>query len=112
MPWQPLPTGDGRHVEPEPLAHSLDRVVRHLGGSSAEAVGGLFGRWLDIVGERIAQHATPSAVRDGTLVVTVDDPAWATQLRFLEAEILGRVRDALDLDGLERLEVRVRRPKG
>ncbi|MEJ5255042.1 MAG: DUF721 domain-containing protein [Acidimicrobiales bacterium] len=111
MAWQPLPTSDARSGEPAPLARSLDRVVRNLGGSSAEAVGGLFGRWQDIVGGRIAQHATPSALRDGALVVTVDDPAWATQLRFLEPEILSRVREAIDLPMLERLEVLVRRPK-
>ncbi|WP_334142612.1 DUF721 domain-containing protein [Rhabdothermincola sp.] len=112
MSWRPLPTSDGNDSQPERLAHSLDRVVRHLGGSSAGAVGGLFGSWEQIVGERVARHATPSALRDGVLVVAVDDPAWATQLRFLEREILGRVQEVLNLPELARLEVRVRRSRG
>lgn len=112
MSWQPLPTSDRNDSRPQRLAHSLDRVVRHLGGSSANAVGGLFGSWEQIVGEHVARHVTPSALREGILVVTVDDPAWATQLRFLESEILGRVREVLNLPQLARLEVRVRRSRG
>jgi predicted nucleic acid-binding Zn ribbon protein len=110
VPWNPLPTGsDGG---PEPLGQGLDRVVRRLGGSSTGAVQGLFGQWADIVGERVANHCTPAALRDDTLVVTVDDPAWATQLRFLETEILSRVKEALGVRDLTRMEVRVKRPRG
>ncbi len=109
MPWESLPSKPSD--EPVPLEGSLDRVVRRLGGPSAAAVGGLFERWSDIVGDQIAAHATPSSVRDGVLVLTVEDPAWATQLRFLERDIVGRVEAALDGVEVTAVEVRVRRPK-
>jgi predicted nucleic acid-binding Zn ribbon protein len=109
VPYQPLPTGSSD--DPVPVTGSLDRVVRRLGGPSAAAVGGLFERWEDIVGEQIAAHTRPSSLRDGTLVVTVDDPAWATQLRFLESDLLARVRAALDGVEVASVTVRVRRPK-
>lgn len=44
----------------------------------------------------------------GTLIVEVDEPAWATQLKFLEADLLTR----LNVGGampVERLEIRVKR---
>lgn len=108
MPWEPLPSSAEK--EPSPVGESLDRLVRHLGGTSAGAVGGLAGRWPEIVGERVAAHAQPVSIRDQVLLVTVDDPAWAPQLRFLEAQVLDRVREVLGVAGVTRLEVRVRRP--
>jgi len=40
--------------------------------------------------------------------VEVDEPGWATQLRYLEREILERLA-AVGGSGVERIEVRVRR---
>ena len=58
------------------------------------------------MGADVAEHAAPGAVRDGVLTVIVDEPVWATQLRYLEAVIVERA-SALVGDGVVR-EVRVR----
>ncbi len=47
------------------------------------------------------------AVRDGVLSVTVDDPIWATQLRYLEPAIVARARALLGPGVVDRLKVRV-----
>lgn len=91
------------------MGASLDRLVRHLGGPSAGALGGLSSRWSEVVGERLAAHVEPVSIRDGVLLVRVDDPAWAPQVRFLEAEVLSRVRDVLGVADLKALSVRVAR---
>jgi predicted nucleic acid-binding Zn ribbon protein len=110
MPWEPLPTHDGGH-DPKPVGAGLDRVVKGLGGPSVETVGGVFGRWGEIVGDQIAAHTRPLAVRDGALQVAVDDPAWAPELRFLEPRILERLEAVLGTDEIDRVEVRVRPSK-
>jgi len=101
----------GKHDPPEPksIRASLDRVARSLGGPDAGSLSGLFGRWADIVGPQLAAHARPLSLSSGVLVVAVTEPAWATQLTFLEGELLGRFRDALGEGVVERVEVRVRR---
>lgn len=71
----------------------------------------VFSHWEDAVGPAIADHATPLSLRDGVLVVAVPEPAWATQLRFLERQILDTLRDAAGGDVATRIEVRVR-PSG
>jgi predicted nucleic acid-binding Zn ribbon protein len=43
------------------------------------------------------------------LVVGVDDPAWATQLRFLESELLERLAAEFGPGEVTSIEVRVRR---
>lgn len=107
MPWEPLPGSAER--EPTPVGKTLDRLVKHLGGTSADVIGGVFTHWSEIVGEQVAAQADPVALRDHTLTIAVSDPAWATQLQFLEQEILGRVAAEVGDLAPTRLEVRVRR---
>jgi predicted nucleic acid-binding Zn ribbon protein len=82
-----------------------------MGGGDAGVVGLVFSHWEEAVGPAIADHATPLSLRDGVLVVGVGEPAWATQLRFLERQILDRLRDAAGADVATRIEVRVK-PSG
>ena len=43
----------------------------------------------------------------GVLVVGVTEPGWATQLVYLESELLGRFQEALGEGVVDRVEVRV-----
>ena len=102
--WKPLP---GQVPEPKPVGASLDRVARSMGVPLASTLSTVFASWPDLVGESVAQHARPRTLRDGTLVVTVDEPAWATQLRWLEADLLTRLNDVLGPGSVAKIEVRV-----
>jgi predicted nucleic acid-binding Zn ribbon protein len=93
---------------PHPLADSLDAVVRSLRGASAKATAGVFGRWEDAVGPHVAAHARPAVLDAGTLIVDVDEPGWATQLRFLERELIDRLQAFAGDDAVRKIEVRVR----
>jgi predicted nucleic acid-binding Zn ribbon protein len=101
----------GKHdsPDPQPIKASLDRVARSLGGPDSSSLSGLFGHWADIVGPQLAAHARPLSLASGVLVVGVAEPGWATQLTYLESELLGRFRDALGDGVVERVEVRLRR---
>jgi predicted nucleic acid-binding Zn ribbon protein len=110
--------------EPVPISETLGAVIRSLRNDSSDTVssdqaagmasqmarqmGGVFGRWAEAVGEAVAAHVTPVKLDGTTLVVEVDDPAWATQLRFLETTLKERL---LEIAGatIETVEVRVRR---
>ena len=101
----------GKHDRPDPvpLKASLDRVARSLGGPDAERLGGLFAGWADIVGPQLAAHVRPLSLTAGVLLVGVTDPAWATQLRFLEGDLLSRLGEALGEGVVTRVDVRLRR---
>jgi len=92
--------------EPTSIGDALAAVGRDLGMPATGAVTALARRWPEVVGEEVAEHATPSSVRDGVLTVIVDGPIWATQLRYLEAAILERAA-AVTGDGVV-TSVRVR----
>lgn len=102
---QPLPTSDGR--EPARVGDGLDRLMHQLGGPAADTVTALFSSWRELVGEQIAAHTSPISLRDGTLVVAVDDPAWGSQLRWLESDLTAQLTSALG-EPVTAVEVRVR----
>ena len=107
------PRDDDRDVPddvemPRSIGDGLDRLLRSLKGGSVRATGAVFGRWEEIVGANVAAHARPVKLEDGRLVVEVDDPAWATQLRFLEADLVTRLSEAGGL-AVTSVDVRVAR---
>jgi predicted nucleic acid-binding Zn ribbon protein len=105
VPWEPLPSP--AEDEPRPVRTSLDRLVRHLGGSSTSAMQQLFGHWPALVGEQVAAHSRPLRLRDGTLSLVVDQPIWATQVRLLEADLLVALAERLGDGVVTSLRVRV-----
>lgn len=103
---------DREDPDPRRVAAPLDRLMRHLGAPKVATVRSLFDRWPDAVGEQVASQASPLSLKDGVLLVGVDDPAWATQLKFLEAELLARLAAEFGPDEVTAIEVRVRRRGG
>jgi predicted nucleic acid-binding Zn ribbon protein len=93
---------------PTSVADDLDRVVARMGTSEASTLGLVFTRWEEIVGPVLAGHVKPIRVSDDTLVVAVEQPAWATQVRSLGATLLTRVGEVTGTVPT-RLEVTVRR---
>ena len=90
----------------------MDALVRSLHGgragtsASAAAVGGVFGRWAEIVGETMAAHVQPVRLEGTRLAVEVSEPAWATQVRLLTDRVIDRVREVVGVT-IETIDVRV-----
>jgi len=104
--WRPERPEGGD--EPRPIGGALDRVVRRFGAPSVSALDHVFTHWDEVVGEGVAAHAQPLSLRNGTLVIGVDNPAWVTQLRLLGDELLERLQAAAGAGAVRTLEVRVR----
>jgi len=98
-----------RNSEPRPLDGSLDALSRRFGLEGAGGLGRLFAGWPEIVGPAMAEHVQPVRIDASALVVTVDHPAWATQVRRLGDTLLDRASAHAGVERPERLEVRVRR---
>jgi predicted nucleic acid-binding Zn ribbon protein len=66
-------------------------VAKKRGWSSRVAEGAVFGRWPAVVGSNIADHASPTNLRDGVLTVAAESTAWATQLRIIQNQVLAKI---------------------
>ena len=104
-PWKPLEDRD----EPRPVRASLDDLARRIGAPGATALETLFDGWARVVGDAVAAHARPRALRRGVLVVAVDDPAWATELRSMTAQIVQRCDELAGAGVVSAIDIRVAR---
>ncbi|MFC5719751.1 DUF721 domain-containing protein [Streptomyces gamaensis] len=86
---------DGR--DPLPLGAAINRLLTERGWERPAAVGGVMGRWPQIVGHVLALHCDPQRYDDDTRVLTVacDSSSWATQLRMLAPALVARLNDDL-----------------
>jgi predicted nucleic acid-binding Zn ribbon protein len=92
------------------LADSVAAVSRELGVPDPDTFAVISNAWLDIVGATVAEHARVRSVRDGVCNVEVDGPAWATQLRYLEAQVVERATQLCGGPVITAVKVQVTRP--
>jgi predicted nucleic acid-binding Zn ribbon protein len=81
--------------DPQPLGAATQDLAKTRGWSPRVAEGTVFGLWQTVVGEQIAEHATPTALREGVLSVSAESTAWATQLRMVQAQLLAKIAAAV-----------------
>ncbi|WP_240805801.1 MULTISPECIES: DciA family protein [unclassified Streptomyces] len=84
---------DGR--DPLALGSAINRLITERGWETPAAVGGVMGRWPQIVGDDLAKHCVPLRYDDDpdarVLTVSCDSTAWATQLRLLAPQLVARL---------------------
>jgi predicted nucleic acid-binding Zn ribbon protein len=110
MGWVDPPRASHDGTEPYQIGDALDRVLQGLGAPSVRAVRTVFSSWEELVGPEVAGHCRPVSLDGGVLLVVVDQPAWATRIRFGEQQLLGRVAEELGDGVVRRVEVRVGGP--
>ena len=88
-PSSTIPFGGGR--DPEGLGAVMDSLTSKLGWSSPLARSELLASWLEVAGVDTAEHSAPVGIEDGVLTVKCDSTAWATQLRLMRVQVMGRI---------------------
>ncbi|MEU1042583.1 DUF721 domain-containing protein [Streptomyces sp. NPDC005551] len=86
---------DGR--DPMALGAAINRLLTERGWEAPAAVGGVMGRWPQIVGADLAKHCEPQKYDEDEreLIVQCDSTAWATQLRLLAPQLVARLNQDL-----------------
>jgi predicted nucleic acid-binding Zn ribbon protein len=91
MTWKKWSPVDDSVDEPRPVGESLAAVARQLGLSTPGQLAAVFGDWEGVVGPVLAAHSRPDRIYNGELIVVVEEPAWATELRFLGPDIVTKI---------------------
>jgi hypothetical protein len=104
MAVRPLP---GDAPAPRRIGQTLDAVMRGLGAPEASGVHLVFDRWAEVVGDGLAARTRPLKIDGSRLVLAVDEPAIATHVRFLQAELLARLEQLLGPGRVTALDLRV-----
>lgn len=80
--------------DPQPLSAVFDEIITNRDWRQGIAEGNLFTDWEKVVGEDIAQHATPITLLEGKLTIQTSSTAWATQLRLISNDLLKTLRQS------------------
>lgn len=105
MAFKPLPRPGGPPAVR--VGTPLSRVLRHLGVPAVKTLTDLERSWVEAVGPALAQKSQPVTVRDGKVVVRVDDPVWASQLRWMESQVVEHLAASPGFEQVTGLIVRV-----
>lgn len=88
-----LPFGPKR--DPQSSGSVLSQLFAQFAWQTPLAQARVIDDWAEFAGSRVAAHAEPLYVDEGVLLVQCDSTAWATQLRSIRGELLGRIRAAV-----------------
>ena len=93
------PTGGDRYASLpagiRPIGSLLGDVATRFGLAQPSTLHSVFAGWSDLVGEPLATHVRPTALRDGILRLTADESAWAAQVRYLGTDLVDRINERL-----------------
>jgi len=89
------------------LAASVDSMLRNQGLGSAALLARIISIWPLVVGERMSVHATPAKIDGQELIVSVDHPVWATEIRMQNSRIVSQLANELKSTLINRLKVHV-----
>ena len=61
-----------------------------------------------LVGITIAEHCVPKKLEKNSLLIEVDHPGWSTEIRYLESDLLKRLRQRIPKLEVSEIKVRVK----
>jgi predicted nucleic acid-binding Zn ribbon protein len=100
---------NGRDDLPVSLYDSLVELTSELRVAGPDAMRVVKAQWPTIVGRELAPHVRLGSLRAGTLTLEVDDPVWATPLRYLESGIVETFAEHLGRGVVQAVKITVRR---
>lgn len=89
------PDDPRRMQAPPPVGEALGDLVRRRGWARRLEGAKVHEHWEEIAGAQIAGHVRPLRLHGGVLVLEADSAVWATQVRYLAADLLRRAGDVL-----------------
>jgi predicted nucleic acid-binding Zn ribbon protein len=89
---RPVEVRNNTATDPQLLGDALTNLIEERDWKSGVAEGSLFTQWAVIVGDDIAQHASPISINENVLTIQTTSTAWATQLTLVSSEILKTIQ--------------------
>lgn len=92
---------------PVRIAEAVTAMFQRLGLEGRFRQTEIWRVWPVVVGERIARHAQPYAIRHGRLIVHVTDPVWLHHLSMMRHRLVPALNGKLHASVVRELILRV-----
>ena len=93
--------------DPKRLRDALAEVTADLGLPEPDEFQTLVANWEQLVGGDLSRHCRLRSLRDGVLRLGVDSAPRATQLRYLEGEVIERAAGLVGADVVRSVRISV-----
>ncbi|MBV2364103.1 DciA family protein [Streptomonospora nanhaiensis] len=91
--------------EPQLFGDAVRAWLVEHGWQEQVAIGGVFGRWAEIVGDFNAQHLRPVSYEAGELVIAADSPTMAAHARAMARDLVRRLNEELGHGSVHAIKV-------
>lgn len=81
--------------DPQALGSLVGRLAQAPGWQARVGAATVMNTWDAIVGDDISAHARPDRLDGTILYVAAESTAWATQLRYVQSQILAKIAAAV-----------------
>lgn len=116
--WHGLP-GEDEYPDSKPpgpvpsgVAGVLGDLARRKGWLRRLEGARIYEAWIEIAGEQLALHTEPVRLHGGVLVLRAESAGWATQVRYLTAELVARADAVLGAGTVQQVTVVTGRLEG
>jgi len=92
--------------EPVHLRSVLEQLLKDLGTPDITVVTSIVDQWEEVVGLDLATKISAVAISGSELIVRVDDPAWASQINWLEKQLLDKITSLVGEEKITSIRVR------
>ena len=97
-------------TDPVSVGDAAAMVGAELGLAEPAVFTKVIEAWPDLVGDALAAHSRVRSVRNGVVEIAVDSPAWATEFRYREREVVELVSRLVGADVVGSVRVTVEAP--
>lgn len=105
--YRPRRPTQGAEQSTHLLGSSVELMLQFQGLGSSALLARIINLWPSLVGERMNAHARPAKIDGKELIVSVDHPAWATEIRMQNSRIVSELERELKSPLINRLKVHV-----
>ena len=81
--------------DPVPIRAALVEMASGLGVERPLETAQIFAHWEQVVGSELARRCQPTSLKGGVLRVRMESAVWASEIRYLGAEIIERINRAV-----------------
>jgi predicted nucleic acid-binding Zn ribbon protein len=96
-------------TDPRRIDELLDDLLQALGVARPVDVAQLVENWAELAGEPWGERSRPVLLKDGELVVEVEDGTAATLLKYRQADLIERLGERLGRGLVSTIRVRMAR---
>lgn len=75
-------------TQPTPVGEIVKKLLENFNLENRVSREGIYQLWPQVVGEPLARHSWPTAVKGKTLIIGVDDSLWMQRLSLMRLEIM------------------------